>query len=444
MMRRGLHGALALAVVTLIAVAPALAPATAHAQTTGQDLLSFAAAAQAPVMQVTEDGSTAAFHPQGEGELTYAESDLDSSHAHALSTVLWPGGAAGNLGSLLAILGYPGLNALNDPVRAEVSTSGAPQQNLAAGPASMSASIQAPAGTAQQATADTTVATAGGVGGSGKAHAALSLGDDGTLNATASTSATNLSIGGIIDFGSLSSSATSTSSHAATPASATTISAGRFTIGGQPACLDNTGVHLGKCDNPASSQAVKLANQVLNSAGMQIYFTEPHQLTIANVAYNYAASLLVVWVPPGDPSHDIFTISFGGAAVAMQVSGGEGGATGATDTGSQPASSAGGVTDNIPANPSAPTLALPTTGATGPSLATTRLPTTRRRGASNPQLALRPVSVSSSHGISGSWIVLLVLAAVLGAVALPRLPALLSAAAQPVCPDEPHHDHGNR
>jgi hypothetical protein len=354
--------------------------------------------------------------------------------------VFWPGAAAGNLGSLLAVLGYQGLGVLNDPVRAEVATgAGQSQQNMGAGPTTMSTSVQPSSGYTQQAAAETHTASASGVGGSGTAQTALALGEDGTLKATASSSAINLSIGGVIDIGSVTSSATTTSTNAGTPSGSTTIKASHFTIGGQAACLDGQGPHMGDCGQQASPQSVTMANQALKNAGMEIYFTEPRQVKIGTVNYNYAASMLVLWAPPGDVEHDRFTISIGGAAVGMAVSGGAPSAGIPVDLAPfSPASTGGGAT-GIPASPATPTLALPTIGTTSPALATSKTPTSRR-STGNRQVALSPISVANSHGIGMGWIVLLLIAAVLGAIALPRVPDLLKAAAEPTCPDE----HGSR
>jgi hypothetical protein len=396
-------------------------------------------------MQVLQDADNASFHPQGEGELTYAEADMDPSKAHALSSVFWPGGAAGNLGSLLAVLGYQGLGALNDPARTEVTSGAGPtEQNLGSGPTTMSSSVKPSSGHTQEATAETHTAQASGTGGSGTALVAMSLGEDGTLKETATSSATGVSIGGVIDIGSFSSSAALTSTNAGTPTGSTGIKAGHFTIGGQTACLDGSGPHPGACGQQASPAAVAAANQALKAAGMEIYFTEPHQVRIAYTTYTYAASMIIYWAPPGDVEHDTFTITLGGAAVAMAVSGGAPASAGLpVDLAPFSPPATGGGAASIPASQTAPTLALPTSGTTGPALATSKTPTSRRSTAKQ-QYSLKPISVASSHGIGAGWIVLLLIAAVLGAVGLPRLPALLTAAAQPVCPEEAAHRRTGR
>jgi hypothetical protein len=435
------------AVLGVAACAVLAAPTAASAQEASTPLGSYSVAAQAPVMQVLQDADNASFHPQGEGELTYAEADMDQSKAHALASVFWPGGAAGNLGSLLAVLGYQGLGALNDPARTEVTSGAGPtEQNLGSGPTTMSSSVKPSSGNTQEATAETHTAQASGTGGSGTALVAMSLGQDGTLKETATSSATGVSIGGVIDIGSFSSSAALTSTNAGTPTGSNGIKAGHFTIGGQTACLDGSGVHAGACGQQASPAAVAAANQALKAAGMQIYFTEPHQVRIAYTTYDYAASMIVYWAPPGDVEHDTFTITLGGAAVAMHVTAGSGLPGLPADLAPfSPVGSGGGGAATIPANQAAPTLALPTgvTGGTAPTLATTRTPSSRR-ATGNPQVALNPISVASSHGIGAGWIVLLLIAAVLGAVGLPRLPALLSAAARPVCPEEAAHRRTGR
>src|SRR5260370_12056 len=74
---------------TAVALGAALAtalwagPAHGDARTT---LGSYSVATQAPVWQFTYDFPTANFHPQADGELTYATANMDTTRAHALSS----------------------------------------------------------------------------------------------------------------------------------------------------------------------------------------------------------------------------------------------------------------------------------------------------------------------------------------------------------------------
>src|SRR5207237_3174260 len=102
----------------------------------------------------------------------------------------------------------------------------------------------------------------------------------------------------------------------------------------------------------------------LVGAGMQIYFTASQKVNIGGVSYIYSASLLVYWAPPMDSNNDVFTFSFGGAAIGMVVSPGlattAGGIEGVGGGGgtSLPGST-GATPEGVPASPASPTLQLP-------------------------------------------------------------------------------------
>ena len=121
MKRLASAAALSAALCSAVAVA-----GTAHAA--GVPPSGYRVVGQASVFQFTYDFPTASFHPQADSELTYATANLDTTRAHALSSLSWPGAAGGNLGSLIGVLGGPTVSALNDPVRAEAFSNGATQQ----------------------------------------------------------------------------------------------------------------------------------------------------------------------------------------------------------------------------------------------------------------------------------------------------------------------------
>lgn len=389
---------------------------------------SYGVWAQAPVVQATQDDPTASFHPQGEGELVYAESDLDPSRAHAFAAPFWPGAAVGNAGSLIGVLGYPPEPMLNDPVRAEVeSGSQTDSATVSAGASTATASVRTASGDAQDAASQVT-SGAGPL--SGTARTTLSVSSDGTVRGTATNTASDVSIADVIHIGSITSSATLTSAAGGKPKGGSTMTVQDFTIAGQQAYVDGSGVHLGpppKPGQPPNPEAAALIDQALQASNIQLYFTAPRQVPLGGATYQYAASLLVFWQPPHDSNHDTITASFGGAAVAMVTS---------------PAAA------QLPAVPLPPAPPAPQ-AATPPVAGLTAAPSsfTPDAGAGAPSPAgvaptpiLRPAAVATpfrtGRGVPWGWMVLVGLGALAGAILLPFVPALLAAGAGPVCDHE--------
>jgi len=436
-----LNGRRFLVALAAAAMSVAVTGSSAHADTA---LASYRVVAQAAGFNWTYDAPTANFHPQADNELPYAEVDADPTRAHALSSLYWPGAAGGNLGSLIAVLGGPPVNALNDPVRAEASTSSTTKAATAAPTGtSMTASVVPGADATQE--ASSAASWAGAPLGPGSSIGAVSaaanhtLGTDGKLTASATNTVKNVDLGGMFHAGSITTSANEQSVGGATPTLSSTISVTDLTIGGQKAYVDGSGVHMGQPGKPAGSAVVDSVSKGLTGAGMQIYFTEPAKVTIGGVDYDYAPALLVYWAPPGDTNHDVFTFGFGGASIQMVIAGGEGaagnsgqtdlggGTVGGSDTGGFPASTAS-APSAVPPTPGSTSLQLPapSTGATPRVLGNGA----RRLGSGQLASAHRP------GGIGGWWFLLLGLAAVVGAVLFPRVPGLLTTATASTCANE--------
>jgi hypothetical protein len=425
----------ALAAVGAAVIAVGMAGTAAHAD---GSLASYRVVAQAAGFNWTYDAPTANFHPEADNELPYAEVDGDPTRAHALSSLYWPGAAGGNLGTLIAVLGGPSVNQLNDPVRAEASTAATNQQSTAAPTGTaMTASVIPDADATQE--ASSAASWVGAPLGQGTSIGAVSavakhtLGKDGKLVASATNTVKNVDIGGMIRAGLITTSATEQSVNGGTPTLGSTITVNDLTIGGQKAYVDGAGVHMGEPGKPAGSAVVDSVSKGLTGAGMQIYFTAPSKVTIGGVAYDYAPALLVYWAPPGDTNHDVFTFGFGGAAIQMVISGGSGDSAaagaapvdtggdvgGGTDTGSLASGTSG--LPAVPPSPGSTSLQLPapSTGAT-PHVLGNRL-----GGLGKSRLA----SAHGAGGIGVWWFLLLGLAAVAGALLFPRVPALVSAGA---------------
>lgn len=418
-----------------MAVTGAVWAATASDQPA--QLTAYDTSAQAPVVQITQDDPTASFHPQGEGELSYAESDMAPGRAHAFAAPFWPGAAAGNVGSLIGVLGYPPQPELNDPVRAEVETgTGSDTATLGAGAFTSTASVRPEAGDSQGAVAQTVTGPAAGLG-SGTAKTVLSLTNDGKLTSTATTTASDVDIAGVVKIGSITSFATLSSADGGKPKGGTAMTTNDFTIAGQQAYVDGSGVHFGpppKAGQPTNPEIAGIVDQALAASNIQLYYTAPRQVPLGGSTYEYGASLLIFWQPPHDSNQDTFTFSFGGAAVAMNAGTG----TVALPVPPLPAPpTPGGTTE------AAPAVAPEATGPTGPATAdVTAAPPSvappAAPAAPAPPLrsALASAPFRTGGGVPWGWILLLGVSGLAGAVLLPFVPSLLSAAAGPACDRE--------
>ena len=445
-----LRRAAALTVVSCAAV-PMVA---AHA---GVPPSGYRVAVQASVFQFTYVFPTANFHPQADSELTYAEVDGDPSRAHALSSVMWPGAAGGNFGSLLGVLAPPGvplppnsvLAALNDPVRAEAATGATTEQETTApSGTTMKVSVVPESGAIAQESRSLTTSAGlslgpGGALGASSAVARHTLDRDGKLVARGQSFLSNVDIGGTFHAGSIATSATEQSVSGKTPTGSSAITVHDLVIGGQKAYVDSAGVHMGEPGKPAGPAAIDAVGQALVGAGMQIYFTSPQKVTIGGVSYVYSASILVYWAPPGDSNGDVFTFSLGGDAIGMVVSPGVATTAGGIE----------GVVGGAGAPLPSPTLATPGSVAASPASPVLQLPAPATGGGSTPGAvsggseslaAGQPASASAPAGIEGWWLVLLAMAALAGMALLPRLPALLTAATATECLREQPSPNPNR
>jgi hypothetical protein len=238
-----------------------------------------------------------------------------------------------------------------------------------------------------------------------------------------------------VTIGSFTSTIAGTSTNGSTPVYSGTDQFQGFRVAGQQAYVDGSGVHLGAPGKPANPEAQGIVNQALATTGVKIYFSAPQTIVVGEVSYHYAASVLVYWPVPHDPNKDSATVSIGGSAIAMDLASGSippagTGGTGAATGGSGPAApSYTGSSLAIPAQPTTPALSLPAPAAPAPAGAAPA-PTTPLRAAAAPALA------ATSRGIGVPWLLLLAACAILGLVALPLLPGLLSAAAVPRCERE--------
>ena len=192
-------------------------------------------------------------HPLAEGDVPEDSADFETGpFGHGLASVVWPGGTAGNLGSLSGELGLPSqiaplVGQANDPVRAETfypagpSDSTYPQGNTS-GALEMVSHADANGTTAKSALSDMSVSGLFDV--QGVSGAAQATATD-TAQSSALGSFSSLSIlGGLITVGATTSSATATSDGNAPIGHAYT-HIGEITIEGHQVSVGSDGITVG-------------------------------------------------------------------------------------------------------------------------------------------------------------------------------------------------------
>lgn len=415
-------------------VATNVGPAGADAPP-GSGFLSFGLTATAPGSQFTYDYPGATPSPQAEGEVPQSIAQLQGGpQGYALATLAWPGPLAANAGSTsqLLNLGLPSSvsDNANDPVRAEARTGSGPPSvtNNSYPGVSMTATA-----TGTKVDSDATMAGFNGPApqsGSGntETHSVTELTGPSSAVATASSVVHNIKLaGGVVTISSVTSNATGTTDgNRASGTGGTTVSG--LVIGGQPAYVDQQGVHLGQGGPgaPVNSVASTIANQALQGAGMKIAVSQPvTRVQGAQVTYD-AGNLVVYWAPPGDTHGDTFTATFGGASVTATASPGFTLPTALTlpsaaaplDTGSSTAALAAPELPLSTGAPAAPAATAPSPAAPAPVV---------------PLATARPAA-ALPRGLSPVLPVLAVLGALLMAAGLRRLPDRVLAGSTP-CPD---------
>jgi len=268
----------AAAAALLWAVAPT---GSARADTS---LIGWTSQADANAVDFVIDNAAglAGSHPLAEGDLPEAASDFETGpFGHGLASIVWPGGTAGNLGSLSGELGLPSQLAplaeqANDPVRAETffpagpTSSTYPPGNPT--PAlEMVSRADANGTTAKSALSDFSVSSlfdVKGLSGSSQATAAD------TAQSSALGSFSSLSIlDGLITVGATTSSATATSDGNAPIGHAYT-HVGEITIEGHQVSVGTDGLTIGPLStNAANSFAgvtVAQVNQFISAFNVSI------------------------------------------------------------------------------------------------------------------------------------------------------------------------------
>ncbi len=439
----------------------ALPSAAAHADSS---LIGWTAQADANPFDFVIDNSAglSGVHPLAEADVPEDATDFETGpFGHALASLVWPGGTAGNLGSLSGQLGLPSQVAplfaqANDPVRAETFYPAGPVDASYppgagnGGVAEMVSHVDGNGATASSGLSDFGVNglfQVKGIQGSSNSSAA----DVSSSKASGSFSSLSI-LGGMITIGATTSTASATSDGNTVHGQAAT-HIGAITIAGQQVSVGNDGIivgpaqtnALGSLTNPGVQQANQLIStfhismtpvpqtetsqaptESITSAGLKISMALPSDLSLnldcGSVIPAQASQLDVLCTLPGFLQGASLTITIGRAtatAIAtppfpVDLGGlGGGGNTGllgdtggsATAAGAAAALQSGGDTGS--ASPALTGTAVP--GSTG-GATTAPLPS----GSHGTLGALTPVDLSHPVGV-GLLVFLFILAGVAGA-----------------------------
>jgi hypothetical protein len=325
----------------------------ARAQTdSGGEFGSFSLTATAPGFEGTEDEPSAQAHPEGHGAAPETQTLLSNGFGYGLAAIAWPGATAANGGALLGVLLPSKVPQTDVPVPPEVGQTVGPY----AGNANYPVKAEARAGTAPDASftsmpgvvmtahADDAHVVAEGSMQKAEQPGSATFGNvrsnsesvvTGTVGrSTATSSAQDIDMGGVIKIKSVTSTATAQTDGVTASGAGATVVQG-MTIGGQPAYVDDQGVHVGEQGQPANAVANEIAAQALNGAGMQVYVSQPQVEKSGGTAAVNAGSLLVYWKPPNNDAGNVFTMSFGGARVSVAAGEGFGVAVTGEDDGGE-------------------------------------------------------------------------------------------------------------
>ncbi|HEX4865355.1 MAG TPA: hypothetical protein VFV02_14895, partial [Acidimicrobiales bacterium] len=457
----------------------ALPSAGAHADTT---LIGWTAQADANPFDFVIDSvaGLAGVHPLAEADVPEDATDFETGpYGHALASLVWPGGTAGNLGSLSGQLGLPAQIAplfaqANDPIRAETFYPAGPADATYPtgagnnGVAEMVSHVDGNGATASSGLSDFGVNglfQVQGIQGSSSSSAA----DQAVSKAAGSFSSLSI-LGGMITIGATASTASATSDGNVVHGQAST-HIGAIAIMGQQVSVGNDGITVGPAQTNAlgslTNPLIQQANQFIStfhvtmtplpetetsqsptesitSAGLKIGLSLPSDLNLnldcGSLIPPQASQLSVLCTLPGFLQGASLTVTVGRATATAIATppfpidlGGLGGAGGGLlgDAGGS-ATAAGAVAalspDTGSAVPALSGTAVPTTGSS-PSTAALPSPSRGNLG------ALTPVDLS--HPVTAGLLALLLVLAVAAGAGIIRMGRQLDLAApESVCPLE--------
>ncbi|MHB8672052.1 MAG: choice-of-anchor P family protein, partial [Acidimicrobiales bacterium] len=316
----------------------ALAGAAGWADTGGAggsgSLGGFSLSARAHAFDTTQDSSSAPTHPEGESNVPETLATLGTGPlGFAQSAVIWPGTLAGNLGNTI-ILGSGGaappfFTVLNDPVRAEARTPQGPKD---------ASFDQTSAGVAMQAhaVADDVHATgtlksveAPGIGSVGNVSSdsrTRLTASSGTSDASSHVADVVLGPAGLIHLAAVTSRAHAVTDGLRATGSATTTVSG-LTVAGQPATVDERGVHFGPASDPTNQRLNDLAAQALKASKVSVLLGKSLSTPGKGAAIAEDAGPLIVAfaTPQGVGTDEEIVVMLGGANAEVNAVRGDSG-----------------------------------------------------------------------------------------------------------------------
>lgn len=263
-------------------------------------------------------------YPQQANQTAHTTARIDTGpNGQALASSQWPGDFVANFGSLLQVFGAPPeAGQANYPVRAEASSSG--QQQVTAEPG-MSAKADGP-------TAEAVAVVDGYDGGEsmsfGNIDSRSTTALEGGLGlARAATTITDFTFGGQITIKSIKTSAGASTDGSTGKAEGSTLVEG-VEVAGQPAWVDENGVHAGEQNepNPADAVAQLIIDEVLSNFrdGVQVDMrTTSASSRSEGSLQEYRSGALAITVTLGDPSGDggVGTFVMGGSNAYVDAAG---------------------------------------------------------------------------------------------------------------------------
>ena len=330
-----------------------------------------------------------------EGDVPEASVLLQTGgRGYGLASVAWPGPLAANAGSLILVLNPSApsqVNSLNYPLRAEARTPQNPPTTTYDKVPGTTLTATAKADLVQS---DASVQSSSGDPGTfGPTHVhSLTTLTDGTGVSEATSLVEDVAVAaGVVKIKSVASAASATTDGKAADGTSSTVVSG-LTIAGQPATVDESGLHIGSQNQPANAVVNQIAQQALSQSGIGIVLSAPTKEIAGAMATVTAGSLIITWKQKGST----LGVVLGGARAAVT------GVAGSSDTvastpaaGSGTTAPGGGTTGGTTAAPAAGSGTSVGSGATA-AVATSAAPSSFA-GVVTP-LANAPAPVSGNVG----------------------------------------------
>lgn len=279
----------------LAGLALVLAPvALPRAGADSSAFLSFGFEALSDGITLTGGNPNSAAFPQAQGRTPHTAAMLSTGpRGYALSSHAWPGPLASGAGSLAVLLGAPEeAAAANYPVRSEAQSPAGPHEDQQAPGFRAFAEGEVSEAFGEIEDMGDESFSAGSVHTHSRSEVAGDLGV-----ATSRSESKDISFAsGQVTIESVITTARAETDGLSGATDGSVVVSG-LEVGGQPARVDEDGVHFGDQSNPNPGDAVaqQVGEQVLSQLGMEMYVTEPVVEERGNTYSYRSGSLVVVW-----------------------------------------------------------------------------------------------------------------------------------------------------